>query len=226
MKGNGKIAAVFDLDHTLTKRDTYLAFLLLALTKRPVRLFFSLGLPFAVVAYWLKFRNNSWLKERFLSAILGGATRAQIDQWADEFVNRLLHSGLRARARQILEAHQAAGQQIVLVTASFDFYVEKLADHLGFNVVISTESAWSTAGRLEGRLKSGNCYGKTKVERLNGYFGEPRSDWRIIAYSDDHRDLPMLEWADYAVAVNPTEQLRAIALAHNFKIQDWDSSSG
>lgn len=225
MEGDSKVAVVFDLDHTLTKRDTYLAFLFLGLRKRPIRLFFSVGLPIAVLTYWLKLRNNTWLKERFLSAILEGSTKEQLDQWADEFLCKLLRSGLRTRAREIIESHRATGHKLILVTASFDFYVEKLANHLGFNAVISTESAWSPDGKLKGKLKSDNCYGTVKVERLNAYFADNRNDWCIVAYSDSHRDLPMLEWADYSVAVNPTQKLRAIALDRKYEIQDWDSST-
>ena len=34
-------------------------------------------------------------------------------------------------------------------------------------------------------------------------------------------ELPLLEWADYSVAVNPTRPLREIALQKNIKIQNW-----
>lgn len=222
MERQNKVAAVFDLDHTLTRRDTYLAFLVLALRKRPVRLAYCLHLPFAVLAYWTRLRNNTWLKEKFLAAILQGATRTQISQWAEEFTDSLVRSGLRARARNIIESHKSADVLLVMATASFDFYVTRLANRLGFQSVISTESAWDQDDRLEGRLKSGNCYGSAKIARLAEFFGDNRTDWKITAYSDHHKDAPMLEWADIAIAVNPTRQLLKIARTRNYDIQDWD----
>ena len=219
-----KVAAVIDLDHTITKRDTYLAFLMKGLRRRPSRLVSSVGLPMAVLAHWAKLRDNTWLKERFLSAILGGATKDQINQWANVFSSQLMSCGLRLKARDVIESHRAAGHHLVMATASFDFYVENIAKQLNFDAFIATESVWDKEGRLKGTLKSENCYGATKVNRLEDYFGGCRNDWYVIAYSDDYRDLPMLEWADYAIAVNPSSRLRVIAIEQGYEIQNWDDN--
>lgn len=34
-------------------------------------------------------------------------------------------------------------------------------------------------------------------------------------------DLPLLEWADVAIAVCPDETLHAYALAHHWAVEDW-----
>ena len=217
-----KVAVVIDLDHTLTKRDTYLAFLFHGLQMRPSRLVQSAVLPLAAVAYWAKLRDSTWLKETFLSAVLGGATQQQIACWSDSFVNNVMSSGLRRRATEVIEMHRAQRHRLIMATASFDFYAEKLASRLRFDTVVSTVPAWDPHGRLQGTLKSRNCYGLEKVARLNTYFQNKREDWFVIAYSDDHRDLPMLEWADYPVVVNPTPKLKAIAIDRKYEIQNWD----
>jgi HAD superfamily hydrolase (TIGR01490 family) len=217
-----QVAAIFDLDRTLTRRDTYLAFLFSTLQRRPTRFISSMRLPIAVLAHWAHVRDNTWLKERFLAAILGGATSEQIDSWSDAFVARVLHSGLRNQARKVIESHRQVGHRLIMATASFDFYVEKLAEQLGFDAVISTRPVWDSQGRISGKLESANCYGAAKVERLIAHFGAARADWHIVAYTDDYSDLPMLEWADYAVTVNPTARLRAIARDRQYEIQDWE----
>jgi phosphoserine phosphatase len=48
----------------------------------------------------------------------------------------------------------------------------------------------------------------------------PRSA-TVIAYSDHHADLPLLHWADQAVAVNPTRRLAATAGIEGIAIEDW-----
>ncbi len=217
-----KVAAVIDLDHTLTKRDTYLAFLFHGLRKRPSRLFQSAILPFAVIAHWAKLRDSTWLKETFLSAILGDATQEQIACWSDSFVRKVLHSGLRKRATEVIEMHRTQRHHLIMATASFDFYAEKLAGQLHFDAIVATQPAWDAHGRLLGILQSRNCYGLEKVARLNTYYQNDRNSWFVIAYSDDHRDLPMLEWADYPVVVNPTPKLKAIAIDRKYEIQNWD----
>ena len=67
-----------------------------------------------------------------------------------------------------------------------------------------------------------NCYGPEKVECLKSIFGEDRSDYYNIAYSDHHADIPLLKWADKGIAVNPTKALKRKAGLLGFSIEDWD----
>ena len=217
-----KIAAVFDLDRTISKRDTYLLFLLLALKGRPGRVFNALLLPFAVLIFHLGMRDNAWLKSVFLKAIAGNASRSQIDRWSKELVTRLHKNGFRLRAMEQLDHHREAGHQTVLATASFDFYVYRLAELMQFDHVICTGAAWTDTGLLSGGYVSENCYGAFKLENVKKYFSGQRSHWHIIAYSDHHSDLPLLEWADSGIAVNPTRQLHKIAVQKNLEIQNWN----
>jgi phosphoserine phosphatase len=56
--------------------------------------------------------------------------------------------------------------------------------------------------------------------------GRRREDFDLtIFYSDSRNDLPLLEWADRAVAVNPDEVLRAEALARGWRIAELGSAS-
>ena len=61
-----KTVAIFDLDNTITYKDTYLAFLFKLLRDHPLRLFNCVKLPVAVLLYKTGRRDNSWLKETFL----------------------------------------------------------------------------------------------------------------------------------------------------------------
>ncbi|MCH8863491.1 MAG: haloacid dehalogenase-like hydrolase, partial [Proteobacteria bacterium] len=74
-------------------------------------------------------------------------------------------------------------------------------------------------------IEGANCYGEPKLEMLKvaladsaGGGGQPP---HIVAYSDHSSDLPLLEWADEAVAVNPSASLRRIATERGFEIVDW-----
>ena len=63
--------AVFDLDGTITRRDTYLAYLLGFLGRHPERWSRAAPLPFAVLYHLAGWRSNTWLKTTFLRAVLG-----------------------------------------------------------------------------------------------------------------------------------------------------------
>jgi phosphatidylglycerophosphatase C len=217
-----RVAAIFDLDHTITKQDTYLAFLLSILSKRPKRWWRSMvWLPLALALYQLKLRDNSWLKETFLDVIAGGASREQIKCWVERFLTRLLDKGIRGGALDAIRRHREAGHHLVMISASFDFYTEELGQRLGFEKVICTRSVWDPTGNLRGELEGGNCYGHTKVSRLETYFGDQRHQWYLIGYSDHHSDLPLLQWVDRPVVINPTAPLAKIAVRYEYEMQRW-----
>lgn len=214
-----KTVAIFDLDGTITLKDTYVPFLFSILKTYPSRLFRTAGLPFAVILYKIKLKDNSWLKETFLNAIMSGLTLQQVQSSRDKFLDKLLQDGVHKDAIQAISVHREGKHQLVMATASFDFYTEELGQRLGFEKVICTRSGWNRE-QLSGNLDGNNCYGLEKLAQLTKSF-QDRDDYEIIAYSDHHSDIPFLQWADKAFAINPTAKLRKIASQHKFIVQDW-----
>ena len=224
----GRNIAIFDLDGTITRRDSYTALLLQALRQRPARVLPALALPLAAAAHLAGLRDNSWLKARFLAAILGGIGRDELQELTGPFVAHLLQRGLRTRARAVIDAHREGGDFLVLATASFDFYCLDIGRILGFDAVVCTESKWRD-DRLVPVLATGNCYGVVKQRRVQELLANlpaslPASlpgSGRLTMYSDSHADLPMLAMADEAVAVNPTRRLATVAVARRYRVEDW-----
>ena len=212
-----KNLAVFDLDSTLTLKDTYLDFLLRFLWSHPARLARTIGLPFDVAKFKLGQRDNCWLKQRFLNAILGQVSREELALFSRGFVDHLWLRGMRRSAQDRLAVHQDADDRVILVTASFDFYVDYLARKLGVEEVIATGAEWQE-DQLTGKLAGQNCYGVEKLRRLDLVLGDARDDYFITAYSDHHTDSPLLNWADKAVAVAPTVKLEKEAVKQGWEI--------
>jgi len=211
--------AVFDLDGTLTQRDTYLPFLFGYLWRRPARLMRVAGLTLVATRFWAGKIGNDELKERFLEAFLKGAKREQIESWTKSFVSNVLRNGLRRGALQTLRNHQRAGDIVILMTASLDLYVHHLAEELGFRQVICTAVEWKDE-RLTGRLASPNRRAEEKVRCL----GQIRSDYpqsRIVAYGDHLSDIPYLLAADEAVFVGRGVRAAKVARSHGIEIRDW-----
>jgi HAD superfamily hydrolase (TIGR01490 family) len=216
------VAAVFDLDGTITKRDTYLEFLKGYAIRHPQRLVWLPALGAAWGLYSMRVKNNSWLKQVFLRLIAGGASRAELDEWTTEFIERLVRNGLRTSAPHAIEHHRRASHTLIMATASFDFYVERLAARMGFDHVICTRAAWTAQDTLTGQLAGRNCYGEEKVRRLKEHFGSNRLEWYIHGYSDHHSDVAFLAWVDRPVAVNPARKMSTFAKQLNFDVADWD----
>jgi phosphoserine phosphatase len=68
--------------------------------------------------------------------------------------------------------------------------------------------------------------GEVKVRRLERRLGTAREEMFVVVYTDSHRDLALLDWADLGVAVNPTRELAAVAADRSMPVQDWDDGRG
>jgi HAD superfamily hydrolase (TIGR01490 family) len=213
--------AIFDLDGTITRNDTYVAFLCFVMRKRPVRLLKAWWLPFALLIHKLGIKDNSWLKEVFLGVIAGGFIRTEVDAWAQIFTSRLIRNGVHGDALAEIKQHADSGHKLVLASASFDFYVELLAGALGFNDVICTASSWDDSGKLQGRIDGINCYGPWKLQRLKEYLEQFQCDTFTYGYSDHHSDFSLLDWVDRGVAVNPSTKLAVLAHDADLQILQW-----
>jgi phosphatidylglycerophosphatase C len=218
---NGVSVALFDLDGTITRRDTYLAYLVGFLARHPERWPRAAPLPLAVLCHLVGWRSNTWLKTTFLRAILGGVQRQRLESWTESFLERVLSRGLRAGALETIERHRAAGDGLVLVTASLDFYAEPLGRRLGFETILCTRAQYDDAGRVTGELAGGNCYGADKLVRVQQYLQQHLPGTPVICYCDHHSDLPLLQFAQRAIAVNPTRRLRRTAERIGLPIEDW-----
>lgn len=198
--------AVFDLDVTLTRYDTFLPFVSGYL--RHWRKRRSLGLwrlPLAL----LKFRHwgdRSWIKTQFLKAFIGGEPRARVAAWAERFVDELLDKAMREPGLEQLRAYQRQGVRVILASASFDIYVERIAARFGIDEVLATRAAWDDRDRLVG-MAGENCREEEKLRRVRALAGMPEDGAGVAAYSDSHADLPLLRWAEHGVAVCPSKRL-------------------
>jgi phosphatidylglycerophosphatase C len=212
--------AVFDLDGTLTWRDTLLPFLLSFLRRHPSRALGLWRLPFALLDFAARGRDRGVLKSRLIRMVMAGAARAEIDICAEKFVGALRKQGrLRSAAVAALEAHRAAGDHLVLLSASPDLYVPQIGSWLGFERTLCTEMTWR-ADRLEGALKTANRRGAEKLRCLTWlraqYPGLP-----IVAYGNSASDLDHMRQADRALLVNGNGAARSLAKRWHIPTSDW-----
>jgi phosphatidylglycerophosphatase C len=216
-----KTAAVFDLDGTISRGDTFLEFLLWKLRRMPGRWPRLPGLALAVCRHKAGFKCNTWLKETFLHGILGGTPLPLLERESERFIAEKTRTRLRPRVLQRIEEHKSAGHLTILSTASPDFYVRPLWRTLGMDVVHCSRTTFDSGQCFTGRLDGGNCYGQEKVRRLAALFGTDRAGWRVVAYTDHHSDLPLLLWSDRGVAVSPTRTLREVIHRLNLSMEIW-----
>ena len=212
--------AVFDLDGTLTWHDTLLPFLAGYLARHPSRWLRLWRVPAALLRYAVA-RDRGELKSRVIVAVLGGLPLTAIDSWADRFVHTLKQRRrFRPKALACLEAHQAAGDHIVLLSASPDLYVPRIGDLLQAEKTLCTELKRND-GRLDGALQTPNRRG-TEKSRCLAWLRSQYPDLSIIAYGNSASDLPHLVQADRALLVNGNAAARRAAAAVGIPVAEWD----
>jgi phosphatidylglycerophosphatase C len=212
--------AIFDLDGTLTWQDTLLPFLFGYLRQHPRKVLQLWRLPYALASYW-RHRDRGALKSRVIRMVMQGETRSALDAWAESFV-RALKPGKRFRplALAVLEAHRAAGDHLVLLSASPDLYVTHIGRLLGFEHTLCTELKWEN-DRLDGHLKTENRRGEEKLRCLT-WVREQYRDIPIIAYGNSASDLDHMRHADRALLVNGDSAARRLAAKWGVGVSSWN----
>lgn len=212
--------ALFDLDGTLTWRDTLLPFLRGYLARHPRRLPGLWRLAPALAGFVLLNRDRGKLKSRVIRMVMGGDTRPSVDAWAEIFVRSLMPRRLfRPAALAAVEAHRAAGDRLVLLSASPDLYVPRIGELLGFERTLCTELQWQ-GQRLDGNLKTANRYGEEKLRCL-AWLRTQYRDLPIVAYGNSASDLIHLRQADRAVLVNANAGARRGAAEAGIAVANW-----
>jgi HAD superfamily hydrolase (TIGR01490 family) len=209
--------AVFDLDGTITRRDTLWPYLR-GWTRRHPRPGFWARATCAAAGFPLD-RDRGRLKSRLIRDAMGGAARPDVAAWTSEYVESLGDAELCPGALEAIARHRAAGDRLVLLSASVDLYVPDIGRRFGFDETICTAVAWE-GDRLDGALASENRRGIEKrrcVESLRESSPAPR----IVAYANAASDFPHFEAVEEAVLVNAGPALRRRAAARGYRTAEW-----
>jgi len=213
--------AVFDLDGTITNGDTFIAYLAHVLRQRPHRILPCATLPLVAASFGLRLVGNDEVKRRLLEAVAGGATRTEIEGYTKTFVGPCARRMVKPAALARIAMHAERGDTLIMATAGMDIYARALGQVLGFHHVLATQAAWS-GDRLGFGLGGPNLRGTHKVEAIKSLRCNMGTGiTRVIAYSDHHSDLPLLQYADQGVAIDPTPRLAKAIAGLAIPIERW-----
>ena len=198
------VIAAFDFDGTLTQRDTLMPFLRRGLGWPRFLGALLLCAPW-LAAFALRLIPNHVAKQKLLLATLKNRTLAEMDDWTSRWLAHDFPGQLQSWTMARLAEHQQAGHCCVMVSASPDIYLKRVAKQLGFDALLCTDMA-VVDGRLTGLMQTPNCHGEQKVVRLKAWmierfgerFGSPTEAVIQYAYGDTAGDKPMLRLAAQA----------------------------
>jgi len=211
--------ALFDLDGTLTRHDTLLAYLTGFLRRHPGRTVRCLRTVAVLASFVVGRADRGALKSAAIRAVMGGCMRGEIDEWTREFVPLLLERGMHADALAAVAAHRRAGDHLVLLSASPDLYVPEIGRALGFAHTICTGVEWH-ADRLDGHLTTPNRRDTEKV-RCVAQLRREHPGLKMVAYGNAASDVDHLALADHAILVNGSAAARRAAAGLNIDCVTW-----
>jgi HAD superfamily phosphoserine phosphatase-like hydrolase len=148
---------------------------------------------------------------------------AEADALMAGFYAEDLRQRLRPQALEAIRECQAAGEVIVLVSASFSPLLREVRKDVGADWFISTQMEVKD-GYYTGSVAGLPPEGEQKVVQLRAWADERYGEggWELAVACGDHRsDEPLLRFACRAVAVNPDTGLERVAKREGWRIVDW-----
>jgi len=213
---------LFDLDGTLIPGDSDHAF-----GEFMVRIGWADGATFAA-------RNDEFFRQYQagrldLAAYIDFATgawrhrpRAELDALQARFLAEVIGPTIRPAARELVRAHQAAGDLVAIVTATNEFVTRPIAAAFGVPELLAVQLERDAAGAVTGTIRGTPTYREGKVVRVDEWLAAQGASWddfaRVTVYSDSTNDLPLLQRATDPVATNPSAALEAVAVERGWRL--------
>jgi len=212
-------AAFFDLDKTIIAKSSTLAFSKPfqaggLISRRAV-----LRSAYAQFVYLVGGADHDQMEKmrQFMSQLCAGWDVATVREIVADTLHNIVDPLVYDEAVSLIEAHRAAGRDVVVVSASGAEVVEPIAEMLGADLVIATRMEIAD-GKYTGEIAY-YAYAEEKARAVRELAEQRDYDLaECYAYSDSVTDTPMLEAVGHAFAVNPDRELRKVAATHDWPV--------
>ena len=154
----------------------------------------------------------------FVLAPLGEIDGQRLEELRARFLEARIRPALRPRARQLISEHRQRGLRQTVVTSTNAFIAEPIVQMLDIPTLISPRPEIKQ-GRLTGKLLDSSCFAADKPKRVQAWAEQEGIQiGETWGYSDSVNDIPLLEFVDHPVAVDPDPDLRAHAEGQGWEI--------
>jgi len=195
--------AIFDVDFTLTKRETLVEFYLFMLKKNPSMIKYLPKSIFSTIFYALKIHDASKVKKTFIRFI-DGIEENDMKKIVSEFYKKRLSKILYKDAIVMIKKMKAEGFKIYLISASAEFYLSELYNIAEVDKVIGTRFTLEH-GLHRNEILGENCKGEEKVIRLKQVLKEENMEVDFESsymFSDSLSDLPLFNLVGHPYLIN------------------------
>ncbi|WP_137170537.1 HAD family phosphatase [Marinomonas sp. FW-1] len=208
--------AFFDLDNTLVAGDTAQAFSeYLAASNLPTPDDF-LSVNLAYMEDYDAGRLNLADYMRYTLAPLTQLNAEQVNDVIDAFIKDKVSEMILPKAKATLAKHKAAGDTLVIISATGTHLVAPIARYLGVENALGVDIEYHN-GQITGEIAGVPTFREGKVTRAIEWAEQHHMSMAdCFFYSDSHNDLPLLEKASNPIAVDADPILLKVA-----QERDW-----
>ncbi|WP_163971906.1 HAD family hydrolase [Oceanobacillus halotolerans] len=152
-----------------------------------------------------------------------GKTSKQLDQ----FFFQLVEIGKKEVNHELvhkIREHQRTGDTIIVLSGALQPFLKAFTNSLELDVYIrSTTLKYDAQGVCTGEIGP-LINGDEKVKKVQEFLANEKQQGKdseyveLWAYADSESDLPLFQFVQHPVVVNPNQAMKEIAKQHNWKI--------
>jgi HAD superfamily hydrolase (TIGR01490 family) len=210
-----KKLAIFDIDYTITKKETLMELFKYAIKKDKKNLRFLPRAIYCGIMYAIGIYDERKVKETFLRFI-DGIKEEELAELVKEFYDERLKNILYDDALKMMKKLKNEGYDIYLISASPEFYVNEFYNIKEVDKVIGTKFGFEN-GTFVRKMVGNNCKGEEKVRRLNEILKDEKIEVDFKEshmFSDSLSDKPLLDLVGKPYLINYKKN-------HDIEILRW-----
>lgn len=195
--------AIFDIDFTLTKKETSIELYKYMLKKDPRLIKHLPRHLITLLLYGIKFYDEKKSKEAFLR-FLDGVEEKQVQKIVKDFYREKLSSIIYEDAINMIKKLKNEGYKVYLISASGEFYLNELYNIKEVDKIIGTKFKIEN-GVFKSLMEGANCKGEEKIKRLMEELKKDNiePDFKnSLMFSDSLADLPLLKLVGKGYLIN------------------------
>ncbi len=198
-----KKLAIFDIDYTITRKETLMELFKYTIKNDKKNLKFLPRAAYCGLMYLMKFYDEKKVKETFLKFI-DKIEEKDLALLVKNFYNDRLQNILYKDALNMMKDLKSKGYDIYLISASPEFYVNEFYAIKEVDKIFGTKFKFENGAFLR-QMDGENCKGEEKVKRLKAYLDENNIEVDFkesYMFSDSLSDKPLLDMVGKPYLIN------------------------
>ncbi|MEN7341863.1 MAG: HAD-IB family hydrolase [Pseudomonadota bacterium] len=202
--------AFFDFDGTIISGFSAVAYLRQQLTRGDFSLAELSEMASAMTRFGLGDLGFSAMMAATMQ-FMRGTTEQEFIDFSAYMYEKHIAKAIYPESRALIEAHQACGHTVAVISSATPYQVRPAAKDLGIDEVRCTELE-VVDGEFTGRVLQPTCFGPGKVAAAHEIADAHGTTLgQSFFYSDSTDDIELLESVGHPVALNPNKKLAVIA---------------